>query len=249
MANEISLSYRRYQVDADAPYTPIEGGRDVHGRPVLRVSVRGSDNKEYQLMLSQQTIAVLDHKTGKPVSDEKSKEILLGETIITEETRTSIFNYFLAHKRQQTSGDGGIRAAAIVVSDDGHAFVGVNTVTQNTYFKDCAETNAVNAMVMRSDIYPQTEEYGITRAPPDIPKIADVYVMAGREAKTRDPKDQGLHVSCPCGKCTDMLDKMMVEDGTVHSLPIPNQKALGTPRLRTATEAPSISNVDGSKGE
>ena len=68
--------------------------------------------------------------------------------------------------------------------------------------------------------------------------------MGGRETGTNNSKDPGSYVSCPCGKCTDMLSEMMDEDSPVYTLPVPHANVLRPLSIVTENDAKTVDDLD-----
>lgn len=138
------------------------------------------------------------------------------QTALSEEEKLRVFALILDEYRKHSIGDEyGYRGAALGIAN-GQIFLGANTANgqlASPYFKDCAEQNMVNAA---SDLiaYQKVKKDGWdTQKRPEAPKFEAVYMMGGVD-QNRIP------VSCPCGKCTDMLAKNMAKGGAVYTLPI-----------------------------
>lgn len=142
---------------------------------------------------------------------------------LSPEEKIRVFALILDEYRKHSIGDEyGYRGAVLGVAENGNIFLGVNTATKqitSAYFKECAEQNMVSAA---SDLeaYRQVKREGWDKFnPPKAPKFKEVYMMGGVDGGN-------VPVSCPCGKCTDMLanGENMTADGKVFALPILNEK-------------------------
>ncbi len=137
---------------------------------------------------------------------------------LSEEQKLKIFAIILDEYRKHSIGDEhGYRGAALGVSGN-RIFLGANTATEqlaSSYFKECAEQNMVNAA---SDLlaYEQVKNKGWdTNNRPQAPKFDELYMMGGIS-------QNNIPISCPCGKCTDMLAKNMASGGKIYALPLMN---------------------------
>jgi cytidine deaminase len=231
MSNKPQLRYKHYAYPPDHDRSfRIAQPKNHLGQEILKIGFKSNHKTEryrddYYLEVNQNKLIITD-RDGKIVPKHIAHDILTTDKIIDPDLRTKMFNYILATKRLHTIGDdSGWRGAAIAISEQGEAYIGVNTVTQDGYFKDCAETNAVNAMASDADIYPHNKK-SHAKPQPELPKLSAVYVMGGREKGTTGPDDKGLSISCPCGKCTDMLSNIMPDNAMVYTLPIPQNSTL-----------------------
>ncbi len=136
---------------------------------------------------------------------------------LSEHEKIHIFSLILDEYRKHSIGDEhGYRGAVLGVATDGQIFLGANTATgqvTSPYFKECAEQNMVSAA---SDLvaYRQVKKFGWDKFKlPQAPVFDSVFMMGGVDQSK-------IPVSCPCGKCTDMLAKNMVDGGKVYALPI-----------------------------
>jgi hypothetical protein len=196
---------------------------------------RFNDNKNTDLVLDIQSSAhrrnfefhVQRNRVDVVCTNPSRKPVKEGEpnyndwrNALSEVEKLRVFALILDEYRKHSIGDEhGYRGAVLGVSDKGQIFLGANTATgqiTSAYFKECAEQNMVSAA---SDLlaYQQVKRQGWDRFnPPKAPIFESLYMMGG-VSQSRVP------VSCPCGKCTDMLAKNMLEDGKVYALPILNQ--------------------------
>jgi cytidine deaminase len=138
-------------------------------------------------------------------------------TELSETEKLRVFALVLDEYRKHSVGDEhGYRGAVLGVTHDGQIFLGANTAMEQVtspYFKECAEQNMVSA-ALDLVAYQQVKKTGWDKfQPPKAPVFESVYMMGGI--------DQGkVTVSCPCGKCTDMLAKNMAKGAKVYALPI-----------------------------
>jgi hypothetical protein len=151
---------------------------------------------------------------------------------LSESEKLHVFSLILDEYRKHSIGDEhGYRGAVLGVSTTGQIFLGANTATgqiASPYFKECAEQNMVSAA---SDLvaYQQVKKFGWNKFKlPQAPQFDSVYMMGGVDQSK-------VPVSCPCGKCTDMLAKNMVDGGKVYALPILNK-----PTFEYLKESPSV---------
>ena len=139
------------------------------------------------------------------------------QVALSETEKLRVFSLILDEYRKHSIGDEhGYRGAVLGVATNGQIFLGANTATgqiTSPYFKECAEQNMVSAA---SDLvaYQQVKKFGWDKFRlPQAPVFDQVYMMGG--------VDQGkVPISCPCGKCTDMLAKNMADGGKIYALPI-----------------------------
>lgn len=140
---------------------------------------------------------------------------------LREKDKLRVFALILDEYRKHSIGDEhGYRGAVLGIAEDGQIYLGANTPTgqiTSSYFKECAEQNMVSAA---ADLvaYKQVKAKGWDQfALPQAPKFSEIYMMGG-------VSQMQVPISCPCGKCTDMLAKNMAKDGKVYTLPILNQE-------------------------
>jgi hypothetical protein len=93
-------------------------------------------------------------------------------------------------------------------------FLGINTERRGSdYFKDCAEQNMVNAATISMAQRLGEDAYSLNTIPMQLEAIA---ISGYRPADANNP---AITATCPCGKCTDMLAKVMKATGEVYVLP------------------------------
>ncbi|MFZ4541101.1 MAG: hypothetical protein ACOYNL_04725 [Rickettsiales bacterium] len=136
---------------------------------------------------------------------------------LNEAQKLRVFALILDEYRKHSIGDEhGYRGAVLGVDSSGQIYLGANTATEQVtspYFKECAEQNMVSAA---SDLaaYSQVKKRGWDKfSRPKAPVFETVYMMGGVD-------QANVPVSCPCGKCTDMLAKNMSENGRIYAMPI-----------------------------
>ncbi|MFZ4125916.1 MAG: hypothetical protein ACOYJ2_07615 [Rickettsiales bacterium] len=173
-------------------------------------------------------------------------------SVMSEETRVKVFATILAEYRKRSIGDNNFKAAAIGIIEDlpgeFRIFIGTNTVNQDDYFKDCAEQNMYNAATdhmvhraMRQSV--STDLLPTAKLKP--PKLVALYVMGGKEKAPNKPDATEIIRACPCGKCTDMLGKVMPQDAPIYTLPISlGEKTVNAPNaIRIDSESLTIDKV------
>lgn len=138
---------------------------------------------------------------------------------ISDEDKVRLFSTIAGEYRLRSLGDNsGYKGAAIGVTEDNKIFIGINTMNQEDYFKDCAEQNMLN--VATDQVIHQAARNGKDR-PTEAPRVRALFMMGGREPDKNNPMDKGLLISCPCGKCTDMLAKVAPKDHDMEVFALP----------------------------
>jgi len=188
--------------------------------------------------LRKHEIRFMEGKDGKPTLASLSREERLG-----------LFRVIMAEYREHSFGDGGYKGAAIGISEDNRIFIGLNTKRQHPYFKDCAEQNMLNAVTDAISFSSMKNDDAALPSSP--PKLKEVYMMGGAEPSGTSA---GLAISCPCGKCVDMLaDAMTSETSPVYVLPIPKEPLPDTVRdpfpfkIKTASDASLLKDINHDK--
>lgn len=200
-------------------------GKRAEDRNDLRLKVHSHKHKrDFEFVVRRNSVEVqclnpVKHKRGQDTT--ASTKYNDWRNALSEEEKIRAISLILDEYRKHSIGDEhGYRGAVLGVAENGDMFLGANTATEqitSPYMKECAEQNMVSAA---SDVvaYRQVRLKGWDNFDkPKAPKFAELYMMGGVD-QTRVP------VSCPCGKCTDMLAKNMVEGGKVYALPILNQQ-------------------------
>jgi cytidine deaminase len=193
--------------------------KESAGKNEILAMLALDDGKELRFHLKKHSIRV-----DPPIIDKKS-----WYDYTPEQDRLKVISAILSEYRKRSLGDYGYLGAAIGVTEDNKIFIGINTKNQEEYFKDCAEQNMLNAAT--DQVVHQAVREG-KKKPDKPPKMRAVYMMGGREEGTRGPKDEGLLISCPCGKCTDMLSKVMAENAEIFAIPITYNENTADIRIR-----------------
>jgi hypothetical protein len=160
-------------------------------------------------------------------------------TTLTDEEKTQVFALILDEYRNRSLGDNGFKGASIGVANEREAgqsrlFIGTNTTRwASPYFKHCAEQNMVNAAT-DTLMYERSLKPESTQGKPRAPKFKVVYVLQAVDEHTTP-------VSCPCGKCIDMLRNVMNEDGEVVTVPFLTDVA--KQKIKTDTNAVIINKT------
>lgn len=111
--------------------------------------------------------------------------------VLSSEERVLLFNAILAEYRKAVHDPDGFKGAAVVIDKDNNVFIGMNTAIEHGFHKNCAEKNAVNAMVQDALTHDRD------------PQVEAIYVMAGFD-NTEDSSAPAAPC-LPCGLCMDLL--------------------------------------------
>lgn len=139
---------------------------------------------------------------------------------LTDAEKLSVFNEILAEYRQRSMGSGGLKVAALGVTEDGRIYISENSEQlSDDYHRQCAEQTMVTISAQR-EVYNQISQAAVTPAQGETPvarypTYKAVYLMGGRD-NGKPP------VICPCGNCTDLLAKVMSPGSKVWMLPVNN---------------------------
>ena len=192
----------------------------------LRVKIHGTScGAAYEFVLKRKHIEVMrtqlpTHLRG--MQDLKGSKAL--EKVdtdwynwLTDEEKTQVFAVILDEYRKRSLGDNGFKGASIgaatdTLSGQTRLFIGTNTTRwASPYFKHCAEQNMVNGAT-DTLMYERSKDPKQDAKKPKAPEFKSIYVLQAID-------DKKVPISCPCGKCTDMLSNVMVKGGEVVTLP------------------------------
>lgn len=201
----------------------------------ISVTLERDDGTQLAVELKKHEIRLVKSLSSKGVS-------IKG---LAEEERLALFRVILAEYREHSFGDGGYKGAAIGVTEDDRIFIGLNTKRQHPYFKDCAEQNMLNAVTDAISFTSMKED---RRLPDSPPKLREMYLMGGAEPTATKA---GLKISCPCGKCVDMLSRAMTsETSPIYVMPIPDEPLRDVTEdpfpygIKTAKDAATVNEID-----
>lgn len=193
-------------------------GNRAEDKNDLRLEIHShSTNRDFEFVVRRNSVEV----TCKQAKNKRKKEPEDDwRKALKEEEKLRVISLILDEYRKHSIGDEhGYRGAVLGVSESGDIFLGANTATEqitSPYLKECAEQNMVSAA---SDLvaYKQVKTKGWENFDrPKAPIFESLYMMGG-------VNEEQVPVSCPCGKCTDMLAKNMKKEAKVYTLPILNQ--------------------------
>ncbi|MES2985482.1 MAG: hypothetical protein V4735_09890 [Pseudomonadota bacterium] len=194
---------------------PYKGnGSSNDANPEMKVTIRKTKSgAEYDLILKRKHIEVIPKK-GIPNPNKHGQDIIVdwyADTGLDEQEKIQAFAIIMDHYRNRSLGDNGFRGASIGVATDStkgqsRLFIGTNTTRwASPYFKDCAEQNMVNAATDTLAF----EAVNVGK-PPEPATFKAIYIMQGVNEGMRDgKKHDGVPIACACGKCTDMLARVM----------------------------------------
>ncbi len=141
---------------------------------------------------------------------------------LTKEERFQVFRLIADHYNQYSHASLKTAAIGVVRNPNESApnnqkhflFLGINTERRGSdYFKDCAEQNMVNAATIA-----MAQRLGKDGAPNNrVPIELEAIAISGY--RPADATGPAITATCPCGKCTDMLGKVMNPTGEVYVLP------------------------------
>lgn len=185
----------------------------------MRVGITETESgMSYEFILRRKHIEViqLEPQNGKKHKIKPAPKDWF--TTLTEQEKVQAFAPILQEYRNRSLGDNGFKGASIGVAADqlngqSRIFIGTNTTRwASPYFKHCAEQNMVNAAT-DTLTYEKALDPARKDEKPRPPKLKSVYVMQATD-------DGAVKACCPCGKCTDMLSKVMERDGQVITMPL-----------------------------
>ena len=165
---------------------------------------------------------------------------------LTEVEKADLMRRVLAFYRETSLEPGGMKTAAVgIVKNPDLAqpasqrhliYVGVNTTRlASEMYKDCAEQNMVNAAT--ASVARHMGRHYSQRRYSEPAKIEEIHVMGGRSRDVSNPHDRGVNAICACGKCTDMLAKVMTEKGKVYVYPaMDKKKVLGPVSINSVAD-------------
>ena len=187
----------------------------------LALRIRGTQSgKSFAFMCRPPHIYVSQiDATGKAVPDEDAVDWF---DALSKREKLSVFRQISDHYIQFSHAAVKTAAIGVVHNPNQHApnnqknflFLGINTERRgNDYFKDCAEQNMVNAATISMAQRLGENASSLNTVPMQLEAIA---ISGYRPADANNP---AITATCPCGKCTDMLAKVMKDTGEVYVLP------------------------------